>query len=208
MRTVYPQIAALLDDLALEVDAIEPARRGTLEGLAAYVRAQVERDESVRLTFICTHNSRRSHLAQVWAQVAAAYHGVPGIETFSGGTEATAFEPRAVAALHRHGLRIEKEPGSDNPLYHVRYAEGAPAIEAFSKVYDQPPNPTEDFVAVMTCSHADDNCPFVPGALRRVSIPYDDPKAADGAPDESEVYDARCRQIAAEMSYLMSKVRV
>ena len=140
----------------------------------------------------------------MWAQVAAAYFGVTGITAFSGGTEATACNPRTIAALARAGLGVIKTTEGDNPVYEIRFDERMPPVVAFSKVYDQSPNPTDNFAAIMTCSHADENCPVVPGAEKRFSIPYTDPKESDGTLAETSTYDARCRQIATEMKYVFS----
>ena len=79
-------------------------------------------------------------------------------------------------------------------------------VIAFSKVYDAPVNPSEGFVAVMTCTQADEDCPYIPGAALRVALPYDDPKASDGSTAEAATYDERCRQIATEMFYLFRSV--
>lgn len=189
---------------------IEPERRENLDRLATFVRERVAAGEPAALTFICTHNSRRSQMGQIWAAVAASYYGIEGVETYSGGTESTAFNPRAVAALERAGLRIE--PGSEadldaepNPHHEVRYSEARPALEAFSKTFDHEANPKDGFAAIMTCSAADAACPFVPGAALRVANPYEDPKAADGTDEERSRYDERCRQIATEMFYLMAR---
>ncbi|MCR9162967.1 MAG: protein-tyrosine-phosphatase [Nannocystaceae bacterium] len=182
-------------------------RRALLDHIASHVAARLEAGETARLLFICTHNSRRSHMGQLWAAAAAAYFGIDGVETFSGGTEATAFNPRAVAALQRAGFAIEAPDTSlDNPEYAVSLGEGMSSQVAYSKRYVDPPNPTEAFVAVMTCSDADEACPFVPGADLRVALPYIDPKVSDGTPDESATYDARSEQIAQEMVYLFSRV--
>ncbi len=170
------------------------------------MRAQVDAGQTARLTFICTHNSRRSHLAQIWAQAAAAHYGVPHVATFSGGTESTAFNPRAVAALKRAGFDIPEPEAAPNTRYRVAFSEGAEPLVCFSKVYTDAPKPAGEFCAVMTCSDADENCPMVAGAAARFAIPYDDPKAFDGTPQETEKYDERCRQIAREMLYLMSRV--
>ena len=143
---------------------------------------------------------------QVWASAAAAYYGVDGVEAYSGGTETSAFNPRAMAALERAGFQLAS-PGGDNPHVMVTYANGRPPLEAFSKKYDDPFNPKKGFAAVMTCSVADKACPIVAGASLRVGIPYDDPKAADGTPEESAVYDQRSRQIGTEMMYLFSRVK-
>jgi hypothetical protein len=132
---------------------------------------------------------------------------VDGVETYSGGTEATAFNPRAVAALQRAGFRIEtSEPEAENPRYTVSITENGPTLEAFSKRYMDPPNPTAGFAAIMTCSDADEACPFVRGADFRIAVPYVDPKVSDGTPEEAATYDERSRQIATEMLYVFSRV--
>jgi arsenate reductase len=118
----------------------------------------------------------------------------------------TAFHKNAVAAMERAGFDVDA-PGGDNPHYLVRFAPDGPTLECFSKAFDDPMNPSVDFAAVMTCSDADAACPFVPGASARFRITYDDPKVADGAPDERATYDSRCLQIATEMLYAFSRVR-
>lgn len=190
-----------------EFDQIPEQRREQLTEIARFVRTRVGSDRPALLTFICTHNSRRSHLAQIWAKVSATYYGVRGVETFSGGTEATAFNPRAIQALKRAGFTIStSEPDRTNPHYQVRFQDNAPTLECFSKVYSEAPNPKQDFCAVMTCSQADQSCPLVAGAALRIAVPYEDPKAFDDTPEETEKYDERCKQIAREMFYVFSKV--
>ena len=103
------------------------------------------------------------------------------------------------------GFQIVTIKSGDNPLFEVRYADGADPVIAFSKRYDDPFNP-EQFAAVMTCSHADNNCPFIPGAMDRFALTYDDPKDFDGTPLEQIKYDERVREIGREMLYVFSKV--
>ncbi|MBU1820989.1 MAG: protein-tyrosine-phosphatase [Bacteroidetes bacterium] len=201
---MYPAIQSYLT--TLDLSTIPAERRALLDKLTEYITGKIGQEEPVQLTFICTHNSRRSHLGQVWAQVAAAHFGVAGVDTFSGGTEATACNPRTIAALERAGLQIAKTTEGENPVYELRYDEAHPPVVAFSKVYDKSPNPTEGFAAIMTCSHAEENCPFIPGAEKRFAVTYIDPKEADDSPAEAATYDARCRQIAEEMLYVFSKV--
>lgn len=189
-----------------EFDEIAPERRLALQSIADYVRARLDAGETARLLCICTHNSRRSHMAQAWAHIAACQRGLELVETYSGGTEATALEPRAAAALERAGLGVERASEGANALYRLSYAAGAPPLELFSKTIRDPANPREAFCAVMTCNAADEACPIVPGATLRVSLPYDDPKLADGRADETEVYDERCAQICREMLYAFSLV--
>jgi arsenate reductase len=200
-----PSLAKYVVARTADFDAISSDRRAKLDELAAYIRRQRDTSEPVRLIFICTHNSRRSHMAQLWAAAAAARYGIDDVETYSGGTEATEFNPRAVEALRHAGFEIETTaPEVTNPKYLVRLSPASDALECVSKVYDQPPNPTSDFCAVMTCSAADEACPSVPGAALRLAIPYDDPKVADGTPKEAATYDERCAQIAREMLFAFS----
>ena len=58
----------------------------------------------------------------------------------------------------------------------------------------------------MTCDHASENCPIVPGAEKRISITYLDPKISDGTPEQKAVYEERSLQIATEMKYVFSQV--
>ncbi len=186
------------------VQLIPAERKEALDLIAAYVRERKDAGVPADLTFICTHNSRRSHLAQLWAATAAWQNGLDHVRSFSGGTEATAFNPRAVAAIERAGFAIVRPEGT-NPRYELSFALGAPVQTCWSKTYGDPANPSEGFCAVMTCSQADAACPTVQGALDRISLPYDDPKVADGTPQEAQRYDERCLQIAAEMFYIMQQ---
>ncbi|MBI1191771.1 MAG: protein-tyrosine-phosphatase [Bacteroidetes bacterium] len=198
-----PELHQYMQSLPNEWQALSPERKAQLEELAAFINEQKQQLPVVQLTFICTHNSRRSHIGQLWAAAAAAHVGLEGIVTYSGGTEATAFNPRAVAAMQRAGFAIEN-PGGDNPRYQVRLSTQAAPLTCFSKKYDDAANPQKGFIAVMVCSDADAACPFVPGASGRFAIPYLDPKASDGTPQEAETYDLRSRQMAAEMLYVMT----
>lgn len=200
-----PELSSYISDVQLELDLIPVDRRAELEQIVGFIQRRRRAGEIARLVFICTHNSRRSHLAQLWCQTAAHAYGLSGVETYSGGTEATAFNPRAVAALERAGFRITTGDEGPNPRYSVCFSDTAEPMVCFSKVYEHPPNPKEDFCAVMTCSAADEGCPVVFGASERIAIPYDDPKDSDGSEIEERTYDERCRQIAREMLYVTSR---
>lgn len=199
------KIKNYLDQLAQQFDTIPQERKVVLERISQYVRSKQAQDKPVNLVYICTHNSRRSHLGQIWAKVSADYFTIGNVNTYSGGTEATAFNVNAISALQRAGFNIQKTTDSDNPLYHVYHNDGGPSI-CFSKVYDHPQNPDSEFAAIMTCSDAEENCPFIPGVELRVGTTYDDPKAFDNTPLQDEKYDERCRQIALETLYAFSKV--
>ncbi len=206
---MYPRLKQYVDSLVSDFRNIETVRQQELEAVSDYIHQQLQEGKQVDLNFICTHNSRRSHFGQIWASTAIAYYQLSDIHTYSGGTEATAFNHRSVAALERAGFEVKKTVGigeEDNPRYQLRFAENAPSMLCFSKTYDDSFNPSQNFVAIMTCSHADENCPLVLGASKRFAITYEDPKVADDTPEESAKYDERCRQIATEMFYLFSKI--
>lgn len=204
---LHPALQAHVTQHVLPAVAEIPAgRRAVLAELAAFVSERRAQGRLAELVFVCTHNSRRSQLGQVWAATAAAWHGVDGVRTYSGGTEVTAFEPRAVEALRRAGFEIADAPGT-NPRYTVSMGPGVAPVQAWSKRYDDEANPREGFVALMTCGSADAACPTVRGAALRLALTYDDPKQADGTPQEATRYDERSRQIAAEMLYLLGLVQ-
>ncbi|MEM9918112.1 MAG: protein-tyrosine-phosphatase [Bacteroidota bacterium] len=204
----YKTLDHYIHGLNQEFDWISPERKAQLEALSSYIVQRLHSNQGVQLVVICTHNSRRSHLGQIWLQLAAWFYNIAKVDTFSGGTEGTAFNPRAVAVLRRAGFEMwATEEQADNPFYQ---AVAGPAFfmnALFSKAFDHPVNPSSEFGAIMVCAEADEACPIVTGAERRFAIRYEDPKHSDGSPEESAVYDERCRQIAREAFYTMSKVK-
>ncbi len=184
---------------------INEERRVVLQPLIAYIQAKVSAGENVNLNFICTHNSRRSQLSQIWAQAAAYYYGIEA-NCYSGGVEVTAFNERAVEVVKKAGFNVTIKE-KNNPIYFIFFSDDAEPISTFSKTYDDAINPTDNFAAVMTCSHADENCPFIPGAESRIPVRYDDPKAFDGTPMEAAKYEERSMQIGNEMFYAFSQVK-
>ncbi|OYU66641.1 MAG: protein-tyrosine-phosphatase [Cytophagaceae bacterium BCCC1] len=185
---------------------IPDKRKSELEEIAAFVTKKNQLGEKSKLIYICTHNSRRSHFGQIWAATAAAYYAIHNLESYSGGTESTAFNERSVAAVKRAGFEVLKTTEGTNPIYYVKYDENGKEIVAFSKKFDDEVNPQNDFCAIMTCSSADKACPVVFGAGLRVATQYEDPKAFDDTAHEAKMYDERCKQIATETLYLFSKV--
>jgi len=188
-------------------DKIKDERQQLLQQFAEYISRKIKDKEEINLTFICTHNSRRSQIAQIWASTSASYYMIKNISCFSGGTEVTAFNLKAVNALRKVGFNIKKNDESGNPIYSVKYAENSELIKCFSKVYEDKFNPQENFAAIMTFSEADKNCPIVFGAEKRFPIRFEDPKKYDDSNLEEEKYDETCRQIAREMLFAFSLVK-
>jgi len=183
---------------------ISAERQKTLSPLIDYLQKKVDSSLPINLVFICTHNSRRSHLAQVWGETLAAYHQIKQTHCYSAGTESTALYPEAAAALERAGFEIQALSKGENPVYSIKYSSDQPAIIGFSKAFDHSFNPQNQFAALMVCTDAEENCPFIPGAELRIPISYNDPKAFDNTPQKSEKYDERCLEIARELDFVFS----
>lgn len=215
-------------NVTANLGSVPADRQDELKSLATYIAKSIKQDGTADIMFICTHNSRRSHFGQIWAAAAAHHLGIEGIKTYSAGTEATAFNARAIAAVERAGMIAEHIPDPtllqkqdtsnqqlqfvnafdlNNKVMMITVGKGAKPVFCFSKTIDHPLNPTGDFGAVMTCSSADAACPIVKGANYRVAIPYVDPKVSDGKPEESATYDERCLQISTEMLWVMNVVK-
>jgi len=203
-ESFYPKIKSNLKTL-LDIP-IDVNRISILNDLVDYLRSSD--NQGIQLIFICTHNSRRSQFAQVWAKIASIYFNAP-IRSFSGGVEITACNERTIASLKRSGFTIVKNnEENENPVYNVSYLDENESIQLFSKMYDDVVNPSKNFAAVMTCSDADTNCPFIPGAEVRIPLNYEDPKEFDNTVEESAKYDERSKQIASEMFYVFSRLNI
>jgi arsenate reductase len=204
---LLPALQSYVEEVAGELDAIPAERRAVLTDIANSVTRQLEAGKPANLTFICTHNSRRSHMSQIWAQTAAYYYELDNVRAYSGGTEVTACNCRTITAMRRVGFSITDATTGSNPVYLVRYAEDRPVIRAYSKLYNAGSNPKQDFIALMTCSSADKSCPVVKGSVARHAIHYADPRLCDDTPTETKAYNERCREIAREMFFIMAEVQ-
>lgn len=185
---------------------VSDERKEFLKPLTDFIQNKLDNNENINLNFICTHNSRRSHLSQIWAQVMAEYFGVKNVFCYSGGTEATAMFPKVAETLQNQGFEILKLSETENPVYAVKFSENNHPIICFSKKFDDDFNPKKGFAAIMTCDSADENCPIVFGAEARISVKYKDPKASDGTPEMDETYFNRSFEIASEMYWVFSKI--
>lgn len=191
---------------AFKAEEISDERRQVLQPLVDFIKSQRKASETVRLNFICTHNSRRSHLSQIWAQTMAYYFGIKDVYCYSGGTEATAMFPKVAETLKNQGFQILPVSTGENPVYMVKYAENEAAIICFSKAYDHAFNPKAGFGAVLTCNSADANCPVVFGAKQRIPVKYDDPKDFDGTALQDAKYVERSLEIGQEMWWVFGRV--
>jgi len=191
----------------LNIETITESRKDTLKPLITYIQQKVDEDKEIRVNFICTHNSRRSHLSQVWAQTLAYYFNVKNVYCYSGGTESTALFPMVADTLEKSGFEINKLSESNNPIYSIKFAENAHPVIGFSKRLDDAFNPASAFAAIMTCSQADAGCQFIAGAEKRIPITFEDPKLFDNTPQQAEKYNERSLQIATELFYVFSQIK-
>ncbi len=187
--------------------AVPNERKAVLQPLVDYLQNKVNRNDEIRLNFICTHNSRRSHLSQIWAQTMAFHFGIKNVFCYSGGTEATAMFPKVAETLVHQGFDIQQLSENENPVYAVKFDENQHPIICFSKAYFDDFNPKSAFGAIMTCNNADEGCPLVLGAESRFPIKYDDPKAYDGTELMNVKYAERSLQIASEFFYVFSQLK-
>lgn len=191
----------------LSTERISEERKRILQPLIEFISSKISKNEEVRLNFICTHNSRRSHLSQIWAQTMANYYQIENVFCYSGGTEATAMFPKVVETLTNQGFEILKLSETENPVYTVKFAENEHAVICFSKKYNDDFNPKSAFAAILTCDSADENCPIVYGAEARIPIKYEDPKKSDGTAEMNETYFNRSLEIATEMKFVFENLR-
>lgn len=203
-KTLFEPILNVINSLDMAV--ISEERKVILKPLIDYLKDKISANKSIRLNFICTHNSRRSHLSQIWAQTMSAYYNINNVSCYSGGTEATAMFPKVGETLRNQGFQIVKLSEENNPVYSVKFSKNEPSIIAFSKQFSDDFNPASDFAAIMTCSSADKGCPMVFGCDKRIAITYEDPKKSDGTPHQTETYLKRSLQIAREMKFVFSNV--
>ena len=204
---MYKKIKSTCDDLSQQFDTISTERKALLEKISAYIQLKKDENLPIQLMYVCTHNSRRSHFGQIWGAVAAAYYSIENVTTFSGGTEATAFNINAINALKGIGFDVQAKDETTNPVYEVSFGDELKPSICFSKVYNDEFNPSSNFAAIMTCGDAEENCPFIPGVEFRIGTTYNDPKEFDGTELQDQKYKERSLQIALETLYVFSLIK-
>lgn len=202
--TMFSEIEQVIK--GLNPQTISTERKAILQPLTEFIQSKVSNQQDIRINFICTHNSRRSHLSQVWAQTLAFHFNIKNVFCYSGGTESTVLFPIVAETLQNSGFQIKTISKNENPIYSIKYAYNQHPIIGFSKRLNDDFNPKSEFVAIMTCDSANEACPFVPGAEKRIPITFEDPKAFDNTPQQAEKYNERSLQIATELFYVFSQI--
>ena len=198
---INKDLLAYTEDRIDDFENIQDERKAQLEDIGIFLMSSLDHHDNFSALFVCTHNSRRSHLADTWFKYGLVYYGIHSFSSYSGGTEATAFNVNAIDALKRAGFTVDYDMNKENPVVSVSPGN-YPVWNMQSKKYTHKINPKTDFVAIMVCSDADRSCPIVEGAEGRFSLPYNDPRHYDGTPAMDLQYDKTVEEIATEMLYL------
>jgi len=195
---MYSTLKQVID--TLDVSTISNSRKEALLPLREFLLTQ--KNANINLIFICTHNSRRSHFSQIWAQAMAHYYSKTNIYSYSGGTEVTAIYPEVLRTLEKQGFQMQELASQENNIWSIKFSDEQPSIIGFSKTFSDEFNPQSNFAAILTCDQANEACPFVPGALKRFPITYIDPKIHDGTSQQEEAYLKSSIEIATEMKFI------
>lgn len=200
-KTIAPYIESLLSH------SIPASRLTLLDGIIRRLSSLEVNSTRTTLLYVCTHNSRRSQFSQVWAEYFARHFNHTNLDIQSCGTEVTACNFRVIYTLRNLGFKINN-PGGTNPILEVTYGSELKPITLYSKKIDTciSENTNDLIIAMMTCDHADQNCPVIPEVKERIQLLYEDPKIKDDTAEEIQRYAERCRQIGEEMCYLFSKI--
>ncbi len=112
----------------------------------------------IRLLFLCTGNSCRSQMAEGWAKRL----GGAAVHVESAGIEAHGKNPRAIAVMAEAGVDISGQESTQVSDAMLRNAD----------------------ILITVCGHADEHCPVVPGAVKKIHWPLSDPAKAAGTEEE------------------------
>jgi arsenate reductase len=111
-----------------------------------------------RVLFLCTHNSARSQMAEGFLRALGGDRFVAA----SAGTEQTTVNPLAIRVMAERGIDLSGHT---------------------SKRYDGLVDERWDYL-ITVCDDANERCPFMPGAHRRLHWSFRDPSRATGSDDE------------------------
>jgi arsenate reductase (thioredoxin) len=132
------------------------------------------------ILFLCTGNSCRSQMAEGFARHLAGERA----QILSAGIEAHGKNPRAIAAMAEAGIDISDQEST--------------------RLTDEMLAQTD--LVVTVCGHADEHCPVLPAATRRVHWPLPDPAKATGSEEQIMTEFRRVRDdIQRRVSELLEK---
>jgi len=145
------------------------------------------------IVFLCTHNSRRSQLCQVWGIILSKIYNID-LKFNSAGTEKTEVNKNILYCFSHIGLEVK-----GNKIIYEDLS-----ISLHSKLLDEiQPN---KFISIMTCSDAEKSCPSDSRSIKNISMTYQDPKVFDYKEKEKDEYLKTSKLIAKELNYVLKKL--
>jgi arsenate reductase len=109
------------ESLIKDFEAILEDRKALLDELAIYIKGKLISRKEVNLIFICTHNSRRSHMAQIWARRLLQFTTTSRTSRlFPEAHKKLHLTSMAVNALKKAGFKIKALSEKSNPKYRVK----------------------------------------------------------------------------------------
>ena len=196
------------ESLEDEFNNVPDSTQEQLKVAGTYIINRLNNGQIASISFVCEHNSRKSHLGQIWTTLATQYYQLDHVKCYSGGTTPTYVNQRIINALGNTGIQIsEKGIAGHGPKYLLDYGKSSRGFEIFSKRFDHPMNPDTNYLAISLCLNPDECCPISYGADKQLSIPYEDLQPFGNTPLESAKYDEQCRMVARDMFYMMDFVK-
>ena len=200
----YNQIQLFCLEITSSFKNIPSSRLQRLDEIVLEINEIFNNKKNLNFLFVCTHNSRRSQFANVWAEIAATFYNLNSIKSYSCGTEKSIVSKNTIEALEDLGLKIHNHPNINN-AFHAFYGKEL-FIDVFSKKYSDSSISKENTIAIMTCTDADQNCPIIPYAKNRISLNFKDPKRFDNTSYFRMEYQKTAKEIATEIFYIFSKI--
>jgi len=186
---------------------VDNSRLELLKSIALFISDEIQTRNKININFISPHNSRRSQLLQIWGNYAAHYFILKNIKSFSGGTAVTSFYRNTVKTLQEVGFKFQiSEFSHQNPKYIISYENCANPIKGFSKYFDDTHN-EKPFIAIVSCSKTEKNCPMISDTIKKFNLPYNDPTKYDNTLNKAEKYLESNKQIAGEIHYIFKIIK-
>ena len=170
----------------------EIKQKDRLELIANELNKKIK--ETNVLVFLCTHNSRRSQICEVWGSIFSLIYKKE-ILINSAGTIKTSVHKEIFNVLKKCGVSVNEneEIAFKNLL-----------IKLKSKTLDQ--IDAKKFIAIMTCSDAEKSCPIDSRSVKNINMFFKDPKVYDNTKYMEEEYLKTNSNIAEELNYIFKRI--
>ena len=176
------------------IDSFNPnqKRKKRLDNIASVINENLNKTRSI--VFLCTHNSRRSQICEVWGKVFAEIYRKK-ININSAGAFKTVVHSQVYESIVKCGLVVDnkKEIFFDKKKFKLN-----------SKTIDS--LTMKNFIAVMTCSNAEKSCPNDPRSIRNIKMFFNDPRIYDETDKMSREYLNTTIYIAEELNYIFKNI--